>query len=425
MLVPLQPGPKGHAHVCLLAEDVTERRNLDEEVAQSRKLRAVGELVGGIAHEFNNLLTPILLKVGEIQLDWPEDRRLNQAVGLISSTVRRAAELTRRLLTFGRKTEPQLEEVRLAAVLDSCFALLRLTVDRRIQWTNAVPANLPPLYINSTDLNQIVVNLIINARDTLMEKITTAGSSDWIPSIHIDAVQLPVDALRPMPGVADGSLLGWERLTVRDNGMGMPSGVLERIFEPFFTTKDVGQGTGLGLATVWHLVHVAGGRIEVESTPGQGTAFHVFLPIIPAPVPAKRPPPQPPEIPGGPHARIFVAEDDELVAQTILSVLKRDGHTVHREPDGAAAWRELEANPDRFDLLVLDVNMPGMSGIDLVQRVRAAGRYHGAIMIVSGRLTSDELEQLSAAHVNNVMNKPFEIVEFLAMVRRSLNPRDR
>jgi signal transduction histidine kinase/CheY-like chemotaxis protein len=420
MLVPLERGPQGRARYCLLAEDTTERHNLDEEIAQSRKLRAVGELVGGIAHEFNNLLTPILLKVGEIQLDWPEDRRLNEAVGLISHPVQRAAELTRRLLTFGRKSESQLEEVRLTAVLDSCFALLRLTVDRRIQWVNAVPVSLPPLYINSTDLNQIVVNLIINARDTLMEKLATAGSSDWIPSILVEAVQLPIGELRPMPDVAVAGLLGWERLTVRDNGMGMTADVLDRIFEPFFTTKAVGQGTGLGLATVWHLVHVAGGRIEVESVPGLGTAFHVFLPIIPAPITAK-PLPRPTQTPGQ-AARVFVAEDDDLVAQTIITVLKRDGHTVHREPDGTAAWRALQTDPNRFDLLVLDVNMPGMSGIDLVQRVRSAGHYHGAIMIVSGRLTSDELEQLSVAHVTNVLNKPFGVAEFLAVVRRSLTP---
>jgi len=420
MLVPLGHSPRGGARFCLLAEDITERRNLDEEVAQSRKLRAVGELVGGIAHEFNNLLTPILLQVGEIQLDWPGDQRLSQAVGLIATTVQRASELTRRLLTFGRKTEPQLEEVRLAAALDSCFALLRLTVDRRIQWVNTVSPSLPPLYFNSTDLNQIIVNLIINARDTLMDKLTTAGSSDWVPSIQVDAVHLPVDALRPIPGAMTAPLLGWERLTIRDNGMGIAPNVQERMFEPFFTTKDVGRGTGLGLATVWHLVHVAGGRIEVESTPGQGTAFQVYLPIFSAPQAAK--PALRPTAALGRPARVFVAEDDELVAQTILSVLKRDGHAVHREPNGTAAWRELETDPDRYDLLVLDVNMPGMSGIDLVQRVRSAGHYHGAIMIVSGRLTSDELEQLAAAQVTAVLNKPFEIAEFLAMARHNLKP---
>lgn len=420
MLVPLERSPGGRARFCLLADDTTERRNLDEEVAQSRKLRAVGELVGGIAHEFNNLLTPILLKVGEIQADWPDDPRLSEAVGLIARTVQRAAELTRRLLTFGRKTEPNLEEVRLVAVMDSCFALLRLTVDRRIQWVNAVPASLPPLYINSTDLNQIIVNLIINARDTLMEKLATAGSSDWVPTIQVEAVRLPADAVRSMPGSAAARLLGWVRLTVKDNGMGIAPEVRERIFEPFFTTKDVGKGTGLGLATVWHLVHVADGRIEVDSTPGEGTSFHVFLPVVPAPAIAK-PAEKPAEALGRP-ARIFVAEDDELVAQTITSVLKRDGHTIHREPDGAAAWRTLETDPNRFDLLILDVNMPGMSGIDLVQRVRSAGHYHGRIMIVSGRLTSDELERLAAAQVTSIMNKPFEIMEFLAMVRRNLKP---
>ncbi|HWA25282.1 MAG TPA: transporter substrate-binding domain-containing protein [Lacunisphaera sp.] len=420
MLVPLERGPGGRARYCLLADDTTERRNLDEEVAQSRKLRAVGELVGGIAHEFNNLLTPIMLKVGEIQADWPDDPRLGDAVGLIARTVQRAAELTRRLLTFGRKTEPNLEEVRLPAVVDSCFALLRLTVDRRIQWVNSVPAHLPPLYLNGTDLNQILVNLIINARDTLMDKMATAGSSNWTPTIQVEAMRLPADAVRAMPDAAAARVQGWVRLTVRDNGMGIAPEVQERIFEPFFTTKDVGKGTGLGLATVWHLVHVADGRIEVDSTPGEGTSFHLFLPVVPVPV-ATKPAERPAETPARP-ARIFIAEDDDLVAQTITSVLQRDGHTIHREPDGAAAWRTLETDPNRFDLLVLDVNMPGMSGIDLVQRVRSAGHYRGRIIIVSGRLTSDELERLDAAQVTSILNKPFEIMEFLATVRRCLLP---
>jgi CheY-like chemotaxis protein len=223
-----------------------------------------------------------------------------------------------------------------------------------------------------------------------------------------------------MLGAAPAGLLGWVRLTVKDNGLGMQPAVKERIFEPFFTTKDVGQGTGLGLATVWHLVQVANGRIEVDSTPGLGTAFRVFLPIIPAPV-AALPVVRPVEVLGRP-ARIFVAEDDELVALTMISVLKRDGHVVHREPDGTTAWGALEKEPNRFDLLVLDVNMPGMSGIDLVQRVRTAGDYRGSIMIVSGRLTSEELERLAAAHVTSVLNKPFEILEFLAMVRHNLRP---
>lgn len=420
MIVPLLPSPEGRKRCCLLVEDTTERHRLDEEIAQSRKLRAVGELVGGIAHEFNNLLTPILLKSGEILLDRPQDRELAHSVGLIASTAQRAAELTRRLLTFGRKNETRPEVVRVPAAIDSCFALLRLTMDRRIRWQNEVPADLPPLYLNATDLNQILVNLILNARDTLLDRLSASPPEDWNAEIRIGGSALPAEARPPLPDVPVPGLRGWVKLTVQDNGMGMQAEVRERIYEPFFTTKSVGQGTGLGLATVWHLVHMSGGHIEVDSVPGEGTSFQIFLPILPVPTSAAIPPPATGARPTGP-ARVFLAEDDDFVAHTVAAVLKREGHTTHREPDGTSAWRTLEAKPETFDLLILDINMPGLSGIDVLRRVRAAGRYQGPVIVMSGRLGSEEMEQLTTAKVDCVIHKPFEVAEFLANLRRALS----
>lgn len=419
LLVPLERGADERPRFCLLAEDTTERHFLDEEVAQSRKLRAVGELVGGIAHEFNNLLTPIFLKTGEIQLDRPNDPELAQSVGLIASTAQRAADLTRRLLTFGRKSESRPEVVQLSLAVDGCFQLLRLTVDRRIQWRNGVSRDLPALYLNATDLNQILVNLLLNARDTLRDKLAAQAGTDWSPFIEVTAEHLPASARVAGPAAPAVTPRGWIKLTVRDNGMGMGPEVRERIYEPFFTTKAVGQGTGLGLATVWHLVQVSGGRIEMDSSPGAGTAFHVFLPILPLPDPAPAPAAVEPAR-AVTQARIFLAEDDDLVAQTVAATLRRDGHQVHREPDGAAAWQTLDTRPDDFDLLVLDVNMPGLTGIEVVQRLRAAGRYRGPILVMSGRLGSEELEALTAAKVDCVLGKPFEMADFLGSVRRCL-----
>jgi two-component system cell cycle sensor histidine kinase/response regulator CckA len=420
-LVPLAPDSTGRARLCLLAEDVTERRNLDDEIAQSRKMRAVGELVGGIAHEFNNLLTPIALKAGQIRLEWPQDQRLHEEIGLIANAVHRAAELTRRLLTFGRKSEVRAEAVRVAPVVDGCFALLRLTADRRINWENAVPPDLPPLYFNPTDLNQIVLNLVLNARDTLLEKLRDAPDG-WTPTVHVEGAQIPVGS---SPQATDwrgpGTLLGWQRLTVRDNGLGMAPEVRERIFEPFYTTKEVGQGTGLGLSTVWQVVHDCGGRVEVDSAPGQGTAFHVFLPVQPVPVPAAGPPKPQSRSPLG-SARILLVEDEEYVAQTVTVALEHAGYSVHHESDGAAAWRHLQERFEDYDLLVLDVNMPGINGLELTRRIRASNRYNGPILVMSGRIDAHDMEQLTAAQVTCVLNKPFDITELQTAVRHSLYP---
>lgn len=420
-LVPMQASTEGPPRLCILGEDVTERRTLDEEIGQSRRLRAIGELVGGIAHEFNNLLTPITLKAGEIQLDWPEDIRLHSELQLIADAAQRAAELTRRLLTFGRKVENRIEQVYLGSIVTACFALLKLTVDRRIVWQTKIPPNLPPLHFNPTDLNQIILNLILNARDTLMEKIATHPPDNWTPTIQVEAANLTPDAVERLEPTVPSrrQILGWQRLTVRDNGMGMSNTVRERIFEPFYTTKDVGKGTGLGLATVWHLVTEVSGRIEVESAPNQGSTFHVYLPTLAgddtaetANTPAER-------ITIG-HGRIFLAEDDDMVARAVISSLRRAGYSVTHEINGATSWQHLQEKFEAYDLLILDVNMPGMDGIELAQRIRSTGHYQGRIMIISGRLGSDDLIQISEARVDCVLNKPFQITEFLGAVRNCL-----
>ena len=420
-LVPMLPGATGQPRLCVLVEDVTERRNLDEEIAQSRKLRAVGELVGGIAHEFNNLLTPVILQSGMIELAWAHDQRLVRETRIIFESAQRAAELTRRLLMFGRKSDSVVESVQLGAVVSSCFALLRLTVDRRIQWDQAIGPELPPLEFNPTDLNQIVLNLVINARDTLLEKLGRQPDG-WTPTIRIEALELPVAAL----GATDATsarrpILGWQRLTVRDNGLGMTTEVRERIFEPFYTTKAVGQGTGLGLATVWQIVTAVGGRIEVESVPGEGTAFHVYLPMLPL-AGGRGPLAKPREPDRTAPVRIFLAEDDGPVATVVLAALRRDGHAVEHLTDGAAAWQHLQDRAGDYELLVLDVNMPGLDGIELAQRVRASGRYGGRMLIISGRLGPDELKQIAEIRVDGVLNKPFDVGALLGAVRDCVRP---
>ena len=312
------------------------------------------------------------------------------------------------------------EAIRLSTVVDGCFALLRLTVDRRINWENEVPADLAPLYLNPTNLNQIILNLILNARDTLLEKLA-AAPPDWIPAICVQAVQLPTGTNAPFSGwKASGTVLGWQRLTVRDNGLGMVPEVRERVFEPFFTTKEVGKGTGLGLSIVWQLVHDCGGRVEVESTPGQGGAFHVFLPVqqIPASAAAPVKPPSRPPLASG---RILLAEDEDLVAKTVTAALNRAGFSVHHEPDGAAAWQHLQGRFTEYDLLLLDLNMPGINGLDLTRRIRAA-HHDGPVLIMSGRVDAEEREQLTAAGVTGILDKPFDLVTLQSVVRRSLDP---
>ena len=408
----------GSERVCILAEDVTDRKKQEAEIVRSRKLRAVGELVGGIAHEFNNLLTPVMLKAGEIQLTRPDDSVLQKDIEVIVQAVQRTAELTRRLLAFGRKAEHKPEIVQISEVAAGCFDLLRNTVDRRISWSNTIPGDLPPLFFNATDLYQILVNLLLNARDALTERLVGRYPSDWTPRISVEASQLPPAAFPPPQSAHGKVLVGWQMVSVSDNGLGMPAEVIERIFEPFFTTKDVGKGTGLGLATVWHLVNDAGGHVKVESTMGTGSTFRVYLPVWPPSEPAPTPPPKPAT---GATARILLAEDESLVALPLVQALGRRGHTVRYFENGLDAWRHLAADLAAYDLLIIDVNLPGMNGVDIVERARK-GSFNGRILMISGRFTSSDMGALTRLGIDHSLTKPFYMETFLAAVQRCIGP---
>jgi signal transduction histidine kinase len=224
-------------------------------------------MVGGIAHEFNNLLTPIVLKVEMLREERESDTGLRRELEVISGAADRAATLTRRLLTFGRKGEQEPVEVRLADVVAANVDLIRPTCDARVELVVEVPPNLPSLVQNPADLHQIILNLMLNARDALHDKLQGHGDGPARLTLAVEPI-----------GSGNGHGPSGQRIVVGDTGVGMPREVLERIFEPFFTTKEVGRGTGLGLATVWHLVQTCGGRVDVESTPGFGTTFRVDLP---------------------------------------------------------------------------------------------------------------------------------------------------
>ena len=408
-LVPLDPAAD-RARCCFLVEDVTERKLKDAEISQGRRLRAIGELVGGIAHEFNNLLTPILLNSDLLHAEWAHMPGLRDDLKMIVDAARRSADLTRRLLAFGRKSERQAEELDLRAVVQANTDLVRHTFDRRIQLKDQVPAGLPPLFLNSGDLHQILLNLLVNARDTLTEKLAQPHAPDWRACISLEATVLPAAAAAPLSPGKHPPPAQWIRLTVRDNGCGMTPAVMERIFEPFYTTKQIGQGTGLGLATVWHVVAEFGGRVDVESTPGEGTAFHLGLPVRSRPARGASIHP----FGGGSLVsstkprKLLLAEDEEPVSRIVTALLRREGHTVVLATDGHNAWQQLSAKPTEFDAVIMDLNMPGLSGLELARRARALP-YDRPLVVMSGRVTEDERLELSRLRIDAIINKPFTI----------------
>lgn len=410
-LVPLgQAG--GRARCCFLVEDVSERKQKDSEIAQGRRLRAIGELVGGIAHEFNNLLTPILLNSDLLQSEWAHEPRLCDGLKMIAEAARRSAELTRRLMAFGRKSEPQGEAFDLRTAVEATAELVRQAFDRRIRLDINLPADLPSLFLSAADVRQILLDLLVNARDTLMDKLTRPPTAAWTPGICIEARFQPAGSVAPFEPGKHPVPVGWVELTVRDNGRGMPPSVLERTFEPFYTTKQIGQGTGLGLATVWHLVAGFGGRVDVESVPGDGTAFHVFLPVRSIPAAAAATVSAGAAKSAGPARvlRLLLVEDEEAVASVISALLRRQGHEITLARNGLDGWELLSATPDVFDAVIMDLNMPGMSGQELARRARSLA-YRRPLVAISGRVTDKDRSELAHLEIKTVLQKPFTLDE--------------
>ena len=402
----------GRQRVCILIADITRRRMIDNEVTQARRVHALGELVGGIAHEFNNLLTPILATANMLKEENRENAELTNDLALIEQASVRAADLTRRLLTFGRRSVEQTLSVRLSDVVSNCFALIHTTTDRRIVLKSEVPADLPLIEANPTDLNQVLFNLIINARDALVEKLSHSLDSSWNPQLVVRAEELAADQVAGVPGTSREEPQGWVKITVEDNGAGIAPEVIDRIFDPFFSTKSVGKGTGLGLATVWHLVTGAGGTVRAESEPGRAARFVVILrrakdreEAPSAPASAKH------ELTTSAAGRAaLLVEDEPLVAQTAVSMLEKLGCRVAVARDGGSGLKAFRANPGAYWLLMVDLNMPKMSGIEFVRRIRATP-FAGKIIVISGNVSDSEADTLRNLGVDRILSKPFTLAQ--------------
>ncbi|WP_044891683.1 PAS domain-containing hybrid sensor histidine kinase/response regulator [Opitutus terrae] len=395
--------------------DITDLKRRDGELQQSRRLRAIGELVGGIAHEFNNLLTPMLLQTTMIRDGIAPAGPVGDQLKPVIAAITEARDLTQRILTFGRRASVNPETLDFVAVVNDNLELLRHTIDRRVRIELQPTPKARWILQNRTDVAQIVINLVLNARDTLLEKAARHAPPGWSPLIHVEFA----DGARPPAGSRSPHEAAsvYHQLTVRDNGMGMADEVRERIFEPFYTTKEVGQGTGLGLATVWHLIKTMGGRVEVETQVGHGSAFHVLLPATAAPADK---PGLPPAIAHtmlpGRTARVLLADDQPQVAATLSRILQRWGHNVTVACDGGAALRMLATPGNHYDLCITDVNMPGATGFEVARSIRERS-LRMKVVIVGGYLTPQVRRTLTELNIDAMVPKPFTMDDIAAAMR--------
>jgi two-component system, cell cycle sensor histidine kinase and response regulator CckA len=341
-----------------LRQSEAERQKLQTIVLRAQKLEAVGKLAAGIAHDFNNLLT-VVSGCTELLISSNLDPASVEMVEEIKDAGTRAARLTSQLLAFSRQQVLQPRLLDLGQLVSDISRMLERILGEDVVLTRVSAAGLWPIVVDPGQIEQVIVNLAVNARDAMPR-----GGKLLIETENIER-----DATGPaLEDLAPGRYVA---LVVRDSGLGMDAATRERIFEPFFTTKELGKGTGLGLATVYGIVRQSGGAIVVDSTPTRGTTFRLLFPAAPPTATAL----QLPKPATKPKARgtesVLLVEDDDAVRTVTAGALRGHGYTVYEAASGEAALRLVGEHPSRVQLVVTDVVMPGMSGREIVERVQA------------------------------------------------------
>jgi len=385
--------------------DVTAHKQLEQQLAQAQKLEALGQLAGGIAHDFNNLLMSIMGSADLLELESMKEGNTSQELAVIRESVTRGAALTQRLLAIARQQVLEMAVVDLRSVIADELKILRRVIPENISIDFSVPAELPPVTADKGQIGQVLMNLVVNSRDAMPR----GGRIDIsLTSARIDEV----DAGN-RPGVASGDYVS---LAVQDTGSGMDAVTMARVFEPFYSTKKEGEGTGMGLATVYGIVKQHKGFIEIESEQKKGARFEVFLPVATESMTPKRGL-RPPGAQKGDET-ILVVEDEENVRTTLVEVLKTQGYDVIEAADGNEAL-EILRNENNVDLVVSDVVMPELGGRELMCGAREF--VPNLAFLFSSGYTDEELRDLLATEDRaSFIAKPFTIEQLSGAVRHAL-----
>ncbi len=395
----------------LVFRDVSERRRLEEHLRQAQKMEAVGRLAGGIAHDFNNIVTIImgysdlLLAEGEGTAALPAAAR-HDALQNIHAAGRRAAGLTKQIMAFSRKQVLAPAVLNLNAVVRDTGEMVRRLIGPDIEFVTETAPDLGRVKADPTQVGQVILNLAVNARDAM-----PAGGRLVIATAN--ALLGEVTARRH-PGVKPGR---YAELSVTDTGTGMSPEVLAQAFEPFFTTKVVGQGTGLGLATVYGVVTQSGGLVEATSAVGAGTTFRVYLPLIDEPLP--RPGDRDTRAPTG-RETVLLAEDEGGLRRMTRRVLERCGYTVLEAATGEEAVAVAAAHAGPIHLLLTDIVMPKLSGREVAARV-AVARPETRVLFTSGYTEDPLLLQGVESGEMDFLPKPFTVDALESTVREVLD----
>jgi PAS domain S-box-containing protein len=395
--------PQSHL---IISTDITEHAKLKEQVGRAQRLEAIGNLANGIAHDLNNILAPMLMAAGLLKgkLTEPRDRDI---MGMVESSAKRGASIISQLLTFSRGVEGARINVQSRHLLSEMDNIMRETFPRNLNICADFPSDLWIVVADATQLHQVLMNLCINARDAMPEggRLTLAAQN-----VRLDQAGATLCSLkRPGPYLV---------FSVSDTGHGIPPAVVSRIFEPFFTTKVLGKGTGLGLSTVLGIAKSHGGSVTVDTRPGQGTVFKVYLPATGATVEVA-------DEAGGemmPHGHgelILVVDDEAPILATTGRFLQDHGYRAIMTRNSEEAIRQFVEHSGGVHLVVTDVMMPGMGGVELVRTLRIL-EPEIKIIAISGLGEENKRGEFVAMGVREMLTKPCPPAVLLATINKLL-----
>ncbi|MCK9295710.1 MAG: response regulator [Desulfobulbaceae bacterium] len=387
-----------------------EKSRLAEELRQAAKMEAIGTLAGGIAHDFNNILTAIFGFTELARMDLPQPEKVEKNLNAIYRCTLRAKELVKQILTFSRRSAQQKEPLQLSLLIKECLKLLRSTIPATIEIRQDIRSTARSL-ADPTQIHQIIMNLCTNAYHAMRQ-------SGGVLTLALEDVEMSAEDAG-LSGISPGPYI---RLSVSDTGTGMGKETLSKIFEPYFTTKEIGEGTGLGLALVHGIVQGHNGHIMVASEPGKGTVFHVFLPRLHRASAASATLLEDTEAERG-HEHILIVDDEQNIIRIAREILEDSGYQVSAHRTGAGALEQFQQQPEKFDLLITDMAMPGMSGVDLARQVMEL-KPSMPVILCSGHSDMVNRDQALAMGIRAYVAKPYFMSEMLRTIRTVLNRRN-
>jgi len=392
----------------IIAEDVTEQRALENQFRQAQKMEAVGRLAGGVAHDFNNLLMVIGGYAEVLLAHTGKGNPLYPKIHAIHQATERATGVTRQLLAFSRRQVLELKVVEVNAIVADMERLLRPLIGEDVELQTHLAADLGRIRADAGQIEQVIMNLVVNARDAMPNGgkivIQTANAT-----LKKDDLRREYSYIQPGPYVV---------LSIKDDGHGMDTETQAHIFEPFFTTKEKGKGTGLGLPTVYGIVKQSGGYILVQSEPGRGTTFRIYLPRVEEPVQPASHVQVPRELDGGSET-VLLVEDEASVRELVRETLEAKGYNVLEAENGDAALQVINRHSQPIEMLITDVVMPGMSGRELSARL-CASRLDIKVLYLSGYTEDAIIHEGVLEPGTAFLQKPFTLQALARKVREVL-----